>query len=464
MFSLESSHADPISSVILWVTVLFFLGFLGRFCARKLHQPSVLGELMMGILVGNLCYFMGIQLAIILREGPAIYHITRDLLNGFSLPDAVRMSISDTFYASQVVSALSGENGSNLTKLAYVIDIFARYGVIFLLFMVGLESSVEELKHTGKESLQVAILGVLAPILLGLLTLYILIPAASFNTSLFVAATLSATSIGITARVLKEMRKLKTREAQTILGAAMIDDILGLILLAVVSSIVLHGAVNIMEVIRIVISSVLFFTVAIAIGPWIIRKSAQNLCFLEPWEAKLVISFMFVMVLAWIATEIQLAAIIGAFTAGIIMHDDHFKYEQASPTHLSIRDLFAPFESILTPLFFMLIGMQVKLETFADWHVLLLAGGLIIAACAGKLISGLGGRRKDDRLLIGIAMLPRGEVGLVFASVGVTLGVISPALFTAIILMVIVTTVIAPPWLKLRFLRHGKAQPLGEIE
>lgn len=149
---------------------------------------------------------------------------------------------------------------------------------------------------------------------------------------------------------------------------------------------------------------------------------------------------------------LQLATIIGAFTAGIILHDDYFDgIGRGKQESRSIYHLLSPLESILTPMFFIVIGIQVKLECFYHWNVVILSSGLILAAVVGKLISGLGASAKDDRMLIGIGMLPRGEVGLVFASIGRTLGVISDDLFSAIVLMVMITTFIAPPLLKARY-------------
>jgi Kef-type K+ transport system membrane component KefB len=448
-------HVDPITSVIFWVTLLFFLGFVGRYIAQRLNQPSVLGELLMGIVFGNVFYFLGLDLAVILREGAAIFHIMRDMLLGAPLHQAVEASIRNPHYVQQVITALNQPSGIDLIKIAYVVDIFSRYGVIFLLFMVGLESSVEELKRTGKESFQVAVIGVLAPIFLGLLCMYFLIPEASFKVSLFVAATLSATSVGITARVLKELKKIRTREARTILGAAMIDDILGLIILAIVSSIVISDAVNMVKISSIIFLALAFLFIVLFFGPWLLKKAVKLLSFMEPWETKLIISFAFVMCLAWLAALVQLAPIIGAFAAGVVIHDGFFDGVGGKSTSLKIKDMIAPFESLLAPLFFVLIGIQVKLESFVNWEVVLMSTGLIVAAILGKLISGFGGSRKDDRLLIGVGMLPRGEVGLVFASIGITLGVISDQLFSSIVLMVIVTTFIAPIWLKARYNRQS---------
>lgn len=457
-FALASTarmHVDPVASVILVATILFFFAILGRYLARALNQPGVLGELLMGVFIGNVFYFFNSQLVVILREGSSIFDVVREMLTGISLSDAVNSVIPNGYYAKQVIKALSGPNGTELIKIAYVVDIFSRYGVIFLLFMVGLESSVEELKHTGKESIRVALIGVIAPMFLGFAVAYVVMPNGSYQVDLFIAATLSATSIGITARVLSEMKKLRTREARTILGAAMIDDILGLIILAVVSSVVLSGRVDLFVVMRMMLYSLVFFSGAVLLGPIVLRKAILFFRFLEGWEAKLFISFLFVMALSWLASTVHLATIIGAFAAGVILHDGYFSaHDDSKKDKRSIMQLVAPLESILAPLFFMVIGLQVKLETFANLQVILLASGLVTAAILGKLLSGLGASSKDDKWLIGIGMLPRGEVGLVFASIGRTLGVISDDLFSAIILMVIITTLMTPPLLKIRYAKN----------
>ncbi|KTD82795.1 cation:proton antiporter [Legionella waltersii] len=443
---------EPIASVLLGVMSILFLALIGRWLAKRFNQPAVLGELIIGVVVGNLFYYFGNQLVVILREGSSIYDVMKGLLSGQTLNEAVSGIIPNPIYANEIISALSGIAGTEYLKVAYIVDIFSRFGVIFLLFMVGLETSLDDLKKTGKESVLVALIGIIAPMALGYLVAYFMLPAGSYKVDLFIGATLSATSIGITARVLKEMNQLGTREARTILGAATLDDILGLIILAVVSSIVISGVVDIQRVITIIISALVFFAGTLLIGPWALERAVRLFKFLDPWESKLFISFLFIMVLAWLASFIQLASIIGAFAAGVILHDDYFKEEKnPQKSARSIHHLVSPLEAILAPMFFILIGIQVKLETFLSWNVIGIAVGLLIAAILGKLVSGLGANRKDDRLLIGIGMLPRGEVGLVFASIGRTLGVINDNIFSAVVLMVVVTTFISPPLLKLRY-------------
>ncbi len=453
---MSEGHLDPAGGVILWGTLLLFFGIIGRYVARLFNQSGVLGELLMGVLLGNVLYFSGMEIMYILRDSPSVFAIVQKVLEGTNRQDAVNSVINDHHYAQQLYKALSGPNGNNYVKITYVVDSLSRYGVIFLLFMVGLESSLTELQKTGKEALSVAIIGVLAPILLGVLFVYTFIPNSDGSSALFIGATLAATSVGITARVLKDLKKLNTREAKTILGAAMIDDVLGLVLLAVASGMVINHTVDFFGIAKIIVMSLLFFPMALLVGPIILRKMIKHSDFLDPWESKLLISFIFVMGFSWLATLVQMSSIIGAFVAGIILHDGFFETrEKELQSPLSIKNLMVPFEAIFAPLFFMIIGIQVRIETFGDLHVLMMAIVLIIIAIIGKVASGLGAHKKDDRLLIGIGMMPRGEVGLIFASVGKSIGVINDKLFTSVILMIVVTTILTPYLMKKRYVNNA---------
>lgn len=169
------------------------------------------------------------------------------------------------------------------------------------------------------------------------------------------------------------------------------------------------------------------------------------------------VSFLFVMVLAWLANLVGLATIIGAFAAGVILNDGYFRHwGEGEELRQPIRDLIAPLEAIMAPLFFMLMGIQVKLETFLDTTVLVMASGLLVAAIVGKLVSGIGAHRGVKRWVVGVGILPRGEVGLIFASIGKGLGVIGDALFSAVVLMVVITSVMTPPLLKWVLQRDSK--------
>jgi Kef-type K+ transport system membrane component KefB len=442
------SHADPIAPVIFGVTLILAAALLGRYAARKLHQPSVLGELLMGVLVGNLLYVFHYDLMVVLREGTAAMDIARHALAGASWPHAAELVLGE-YYGPIFMEVVQGSRGSEYLQVAQAVDIFSRYGVIFLLFHVGLDTSTDELAAVGSDSLRVAVIGILAPFVSGFLLAWALMPGAGHAQHMFLGATLCATSIGITARVLHDLRQSASKEAHIIVGAAVIDDVLGLMILAIATGVVVTGGVEIPAVMRTLLLSTLFIFGVLLVGPNIIRLLVRLLRHLDVMEAKLLISFIFVMLVAWLATTVELAAIVGAFAAGLLLQDSHFNAWGDHRGHkFSIKELFAPLEALLVPVFFVLMGIQVKLETFLDWKVLVLALGLTLVAAVGKLVSGIGVSSKYNQRAVGIGMMPRGEVGLVFASIGKTLGVLDTALFSAIVLMVIITTLATPPLLK----------------
>lgn len=448
-----SSHQDPVAPVILGVTGILFFALIGRYVARRLGQPSVLGELLMGVALGNIGYFLGVDFIEILRVGPVLFDITERSLAGVPVAEATR-SLLDARTAEDVITILRGSNGPALMQVAHTVDIFSRYGVIFLLFLVGLETSVREMREVGADSIRVALIGVVVPFLLGFITIWWLMPQLSLSVDLFVAATLGATSIGISARVLKELDLIKSREARIIMGAAVLDDILGLIILAVITGIIISGGIEVTDIVSIILLSALFLALAFGMGPYFLKLTIRMVKRLSLAEAKLFIAFIFVMVLAWLANAVGLATIIGAFAAGVILHDGYFHYWEQEERSANIKDLVVPLETILVPIFFVLMGIQVKLEMFMNSQILYLAAGLLVAAIIGKVVSGAGVLSKANRLAVGIGMMPRGEVGLIFAAIGKSLNVINDALFAAIVLMVIVTTLLAPPLLRWNLLRH----------
>ena len=448
-------HSDPIAPVILGVTGILFFAVLGRFAARKLGQPSVLGELLMGVILGNLGYYFGSDLILLLRQGPEVFDVVQLTLAGQTVEAAAAASISNGAVET-ILEALKGPAGAELLQVAHTVDVFSRYGVIFLLFLVGLDTSIEEMRRVGLDATRVAVTGVLLPFVLGLATVWLLLPELSFITTIFIAATLGATSVGITARVLQDLKKEQSREAHLILGAAVIDDILGLLMLAIVSGIIVSGGVALPEILTTIVLATGFLIGALLIGPYFLQIVVRQLCHLDIVEAKMFTSYLFVMVLAWMANLVGLATIVGAFTAGLVLHEAYFKNCRIDPARTyTIKDLIMPLEVILVPIFFVLMGIQVKLETFLDWHIIIAATGLLVAAIIGKVASGLFAGKAVNRLAVGIGMMPRGEVGLIFAAIGKTLGVIDDVLFSAIVLMVIVTTLAAPPLLKAAMQRNS---------
>ena len=442
------SHNDPVAPVILGVTGILFVALIGRFSARKLGFPSVIGELIMGILVGNLAFYYHVDLIMVLREGPAIFETVENLLKGEELELACLNAIGaeGTWY---ILDILRGPHGNEILQVAHTVDVFSRYGIIFLLFLVGIETSVDEMRKVGPNSGRVAVLGVLLPFVLGMIASSLLLEDAELHTSMFLGATLAATSVGITAMVLQEMKMEKTEIAHTILGAAVIDDILGLLMLAIISGIVITGSIDLIHISITIIIATLFLVATIYIGPYFIRLIVRLFCRLDIVEAKMFVSYLFVMVMAWMANLAGLATIIGAFAAGLILQDAYFeRWDDDRKCPVTIKDLIMPLEVILVPIFFVLMGLQVKLEMFLQKDVMILAAGLLVAAIVGKVLSGFGAFGVKNHMAIGIGMMPRGEVGLIFAAIGKSLGVLDDALFSAVVLMVVVTTLLSPPLLK----------------
>jgi len=447
-------HNDPIAPVILGVTGILFFALIGRFSARKLGFPSVLGELIMGIVLGNVAYYFHYDLIMVLREGTAMFDTMDNLLKGETLEISCLKAVGDEC-ARPILEILRGPHGNEILQVAHTVDVFSRYGVIFLLFMVGLETSIDDMRKVGPDSGRVAVIGVLLPFLLGILASTLLIEDVELHTSLFLGATLAATSVGITAMVLQELKMQQTDLARIILGAAVFDDVLGLLMLAIVSGIVVTGSVDVFHIGKTIVLATVFLTAAIVLGPFLIRWVVILFRRLDLVEAKMFASYLFVMVLAWMANLSGLATIIGAFTAGLILQDAYFeRWNKGVKCPMSIKDLIMPLEVIMVPIFFVLMGIQVKLETFLQPEIMMLAGGLLIAAIIGKVLSGYGAFVKN-RLAIGIGMMPRGEVGLIFAAMGKSLGVIDDALFSAVVLMVIVTTLMSPPLFKLSVKRSS---------
>ena len=452
------AHHDPIAPVILVVTGVLVFALIGRFIARRFGQPAVLGELLIGVAVGNFAYFYGYDFIIILRESTALFDIVDQTLSGTSLETAA-LNVLDEDKARTLITVFESPYRVIFLQITNTIDIFSRYGVIFLLFLVGFETSTEEMRKVGGGSIRVAVVGVVLPFILGLSIIHFLMPGMSLNVGLFIAATLGATSIGITARVMHDLHSSNTKEAHIILGAAVMDDILGLIILSIVSGIVVAGRLELFDVFSNITMAILFLGGAIFIGPHLLRSIIYLVRHLDLVEAKMFISHTFMMVLAWMANLVGLAAIIGAFTAGLILHDAYFhRWGHYKDHQYSVKDLIMPLEVILVPIFFVLMGVQVKLETFFDFRVVTLAVGLLVAAIVGKVISGVVAGKGINRWAVGVGMMPRGEVGLIYASIGKTLGVVSDSLFSAIVLMVIITTLITPPFLKLALERKRETE------
>ncbi len=414
-------------SILLMLLVLFALARVGNRVFERFGVPGLIGEIIVGILIANIA------------------------INGTTLLDWLDVVIS--------------EPGQSSTNTNYsVLYTAAELGVIFLLFSVGLETRVGELLSVGKSALLVAILGVILPFVCG--WAYIEFTEYNFHHAMFLAASMVATSVGITARVIKDMHVMDTIEAKIIVGAAVIDDVLGMIVLAIVKGTAGSSSVTAASIIEVVVMAVVFVLLMIAAAKWLVPRIYSR------WEAHkkkvadktgrpsegfnvLALALVTCLFFSWLAESIGLAAIIGAFLAGMLFA------EHAWETKLDekIETLTTAFISF----FFLNVGMQVDLAQISSWHVVMVTVVVIVLAVLSKYIGcALGAwiadrkMSRESRSIIGIGMIPRGEVGIIVASIGLNIIVdgssaLSSELYSVIVLMAVATTIIAPPLLARAF-------------
>src|SRR6185437_6417196 len=316
--------------------------------------------------------------------------------------------------------------------------------------------------EVGWSSLLVAVLGVIAPFFLGWAVSAYFIPDEPRLAHIFIGATLCATSVGITARVFKDLGKLAMREARIILGAAVIDDVLGLLILAIVAGAIkaagTGGALSLFNVGLIAVKSLGFLIAAVIVGQFLMPRLLHAAGRLATQGVLLTVAISGCLFMAWMAARVGLAPIVGAFAAGLVLDEVHYKHGRARQER-ELQDLLQPVSTVLVPIFFVLMGLKVDLRLFTRLDILGLALALTVAAIIGKQICALGVvERNINRLAVGLGMIPRGEVGLIFAGIGATLmlpnasgvrePVINSAIFGAVVIMVIITTLITPIALK----------------
>ena len=341
-----------------------------------------------------------------------------------------------------LAGVIIGPGVLGLVHESEILHALAELGVLILLFEVGLESDLDELLKAGLQATVVAVVGVVLPFTAGFAVMYWLGHPPLL--AVFVGATLTATSVGITARVLADLGRLQDPAANVVLGAAMVDDILGLIILAVVTGIAQTGGVSSGSVVLLTAKAVVFLVVALLIGR---RLAPSFVGWIERMRARgtlIVYSLVFAMTLAAAAELIGLATIIGAFAAGLILSTT----ERSS----HIEERVKPVADLFVPVFFVTVGMKVQpamLNPFAENAQFGIAMLLTALAVVSKLGAGLAVYQSGVRRWpVGVGMVPRGEVGLIFAGVGLSAGVIAADLYSALVVVVMLTTFAAPPWLK----------------
>jgi Kef-type K+ transport system membrane component KefB len=417
LFSTRAVHAswstpDRVSSAALGLAIILPVAKLGGHLAVRAGQVAVLGELLAGVVLGN--------------------------APGFDMLRWIRGDPS--------------------------IDMFARLGALLLLFDVGLELTVREVATTGRAALSVAVLGTVASLLCGTLASLLVRAGASTYSHVLIGAALTATSVGITARVLRDLNKTRSPAGRTILGAAVIDDVLGLIVLTLVTGWIsaagAGGGVSVVAVTWLIFKAAAFFTAAFLLGTRMAPSLFAFTAKLRTSGAQLALGLSLCFVHAWVADAIGLAPIVGAFTAGLILEDVHSERFVARGER-SLRELVEPVSSFLVPVFFVLLGSRVELRTLMSGPALALAAAAVAAAVLGKVACAAAPPR-SQRLCIATGMIPRGEVTLIYASFGVSTvaggkHILDAAAYSALVFVVIATTLLTPGALRWTFARSEGA-------
>ncbi len=426
----EAEYAPIVlTGVLLTLVVIYLASKIGGELFRMIDLPPVLGELVGGVLVGA-----------------SALHLVVFPDSGAAGSDSIIMTIL------QFINNLSPDAVTSIFKSqSEVVSVLAELGVIILLFEIGLESDLKELQKVGYQATVVACVGVAVPFAAGTAGLILLFHAPVIP-AIFAGAALTATSIGITSKVLSEIGQLKSREGQIIVGAAVIDDILGIIVLAVVASLAKTGEVDIFNVIYLIVSATVFLIGSILLGKYFNQSFVAIAEKLQTRGNLIIPAFIFAFFMAFLGSAIHLEAILGAFAAGLVLDETDKRKE--------LDEQVKPVADMLVPVFFVTVGAKVDLGVLnplvpGNREGLIIATFLIAIAIIGKVVTGWAvfGQPGINRLAVGVGMVPRGEVGLVFAAIGAASGTLDKPLQAAIVIMVILTTFLAPPLLRFAFKR-----------
>ncbi len=392
-----------ISQFLAMLVVMLSVAKVGGYLAQRIGQPAVLGELIAGVVVGR--------------------------------------------------SVLGWVNPEYET-----IHLVSELGVVILLFAIGLETDLTQLVKVGATSMAVAVVGVALPFALGFAACRLM--GLSSQVSIMAGATLTATSVGITARVLSDLRRLRDPEGQIILGAAVIDDVLGLLILTIVAELAEAREVSAIGVLKTTSIALGFLLATISIGKLAIPRVFRWAVRIELPGTPTALALITAFGLAWLADYCGSALIIGAFAAGLLV--------AAAPQSHEIERGITEIGHFFVPLFFVAVGASVDVSALdpsrpSSRFALATGGVLIVAGAAGKLAAGYAPFwYRGNKTVIGVGMIPRGEVGLIFAQTGLASGVFDAGLFGGVTLMVIVTTLVAPPLLKL--LLGPRTEPIGPLD
>jgi Kef-type K+ transport system membrane component KefB len=459
-FASGEGHGDPFAGVFQAFAIILVSALIGRFIVNKLKQSVVLGELVIGIILGSVLMGLNRPSVHLVRNLDVVQEITSKVENGnISIAAAVDETLAPSTLPEtekqNLKEILTSGKVTTYTSLVHYIQLFSTIGIALLLFMVGLEGSIRDLIKLGSQGVVIALLGIMVTFGLGYTVLELMLPStADPRLAFFGAATICSTSAGITARVLKDMDKLSSPEAKVTMGAAVFDDIFGLIILAVLASVMGEAAVDMVEIGGILLKIVLFLLLVVVFGLIVLPRITPYVEKLDPKSTRLLFPFILLLVFCYLANAFGLAMIIGAYFAGLMIKDDMFTKASEGEYHDTIHSLMSPIEGIFVPVFFVLMGIQVDISLFADGQVLLMGLALSAVAVTGKIVAVIFLPKGINKLAVGFGMVPRGEVVLIFASIGKSMGIINSQFYAVTVLVILATVLITPFALNMAFSRN----------
>jgi Kef-type K+ transport system membrane component KefB len=425
----------PFAGVMIDLALLMTMSVVARWLASRYRQPAVLGELVIGVLVGNLGYWLGLPFFRLVMSyamaGQVFERVWRGDLSPAQAAGQVfgPADLAPGGPGHAVLALLSGPQSLANVNTGVTLWLFSSLGVILLLFHVGLKTGVDRLRQVGAKAARVAVSGALGTVAVALATLWLMPVALSGPGRFFVAATLAATSFGISTRLLEDIGKADTPEGRIVLGACVLNDVIGLVLLALAIELSIEDRVELPEVAWLLASSALLLGAIVIFADRLGGPLARQLNRINPEEVRFLAPLAFAFLLGWLCSSLGLSGTVGGFAAGLVLSDEALRDKT--------KEMLVPLIAVLTPVFFLLIGMQVNLAVFLQWKTLLLTLALLLAAVLGKLPAALAAGPGVDRLAIALGMLPRGEVALLFVGVGRSLGVIDDSLFAALVAVVV---------------------------
>lgn len=444
----QYSSINPFSFILLEFGLIIILALVGHILSRHYHLPKVLGELLIGIIAGNILYW--------LDWSPVFYMLMHmsDAGEVFKSIWTSNLSVADTVsklytpdqhetraFVNRLTEVFTTNKSPALVLLGVALWIFSHFGVFLLLFKLGLETKTEEIINAAEPLVfQVFAIGTIVPFFLGLAASLWLLPEVTASVHVFIAAALCTTSSAITTGMFTYLNRYQSREAQLVINAAFLDDIFGMFFLSYIANIVMGEPLKISEILTLFFYSAFIFVGIIVLGKQLVKYIPRFYNFDES-HTRILIPLMLVVLVSWLADLFDIGVISGAFMSGMILNNLEDKRGLT-------KDLIVQLEKIFAPIFFVFVGMQVNLKQFVKPDIIWMTIVLLIAALLGKAAAGFVTKQNVNRLVIGLGMIPRGESVLIFISIGKILGIINDAVFSVITVIVLATNFIAPWALK----------------